>query len=149
MVLGIILDQAFKWWMLLVYDIENRGRVHVLPFMDLVYARNTGISYGLFANFGPAVLIGFSLILIVVMAIWLAQNSAKLVAIGLGLVMGGAFGNVIDRITLGGVAAFIQLHAFGFYCYIFNIADVLIFVGVACLLYDVMIVSRKTAAKPS
>ncbi len=149
MLASVSIDQAHKWWMLLIYDIQSRGRVSILPFLDLIYAHNTGISYGLLSGTGPLILIGFSLILIVIMGLWLAQNDTKLVAAGLGLIMGGALGNVIDRITMGGVADFIQLHAFGFYWYVFNIADVLIFVGVACLLYDVLIVSRKTAVKPS
>ena len=149
MLAGVALDQAHKWWMLLVYDIQARGRVPVLPFLDLIYAKNTGISYGLLSGTGPLLLIGFSLVLIVIMGLWLAQNTTKLVAIGLGLIMGGALGNVLDRITMGGVADFIQLHAFGFYWYVFNIADVLIFVGVACLLYDVLFVSRKSAASQS
>lgn len=149
MLAGVALDQAHKWWMLLVYDIQARGRVPVLPFLDLIYAKNTGISYGLLSGTGPPLLIGFSLVLIVIMGLWLAQNTTKLVAIGLGLIMGGALGNVLDRLTMGGVADFIQLHAFGFYWYVFNIADVLIFVGVACLLYDVLIVSRKSAANQS
>jgi len=149
MIIGLSVDQAHKWWMLLGYDIQSRGRVSVLPFLDLVYAKNTGISYGLLSGTGPMLLIGFSMAVILIMGLWLAQNTTKLVAVGLGLIMGGALGNVVDRITMGGVADFIQLHAFGFYWYVFNIADILIFVGVACLLYDVLIVSRKTAAKPS
>ena len=149
MVASAMLDQAHKWWMLLGYEIAKRGRVKVLPFLDLVYAKNTGISYGLFKWVSPGMLVGFSLALIVIMALWLAQNTTRLVGVGLGLVMGGALGNVIDRITMGGVADFIQLHAFNIYWYVFNIADMLIFVGVACLLYDVLVVSRKTAAKPS
>ena len=149
LIAGTVLDQAHKWWMLLGYDIQSRGRVSVLPFLDLVYAKNTGISYGWLAGSGPVLLIGFSLVLIAVMWLWLAQNDTKLVAIGLGLIMGGALGNVLDRITMGGVADFIQLHAFGYYWYVFNIADMLIFVGVAALLYDVLIVSRNAAAKSS
>ena len=149
MIASVALDQAHKWWMLLGYEIAKKGRVKILPFLDLVYAKNTGISYGLLSGAGPLLLIGFSLALIGVMIWWLAQNSTKLVALGLGLIMGGALGNVLDRITMGGVADFIQLHAFGYYWYVFNVADMLIFVGVACLLYDTLIVSRKSAAKPS
>jgi len=61
--------------------------------------------------------------------------------------MGGAIGNAIDRVALGGVADFFSLHAFGFYWYVFNVADVAIVAGVIGLLYDSLMVSRKDAAK--
>ena len=69
--------------------------------------------------------------------VWLARGvTNKLVAVSLGLVMGGAAGNAIDRVALGGVADFFSLHAFGFYWYVFNLADVAIVAGVVGLLYD-------------
>ena len=69
--------------------------------------------------------------------VWLVRGpTTRLIAWSLGLVIGGAIGNAIDRLVLGGVADFFSLHAFGFYWYIFNIADVAIVAGVAGLLYD-------------
>ncbi len=71
------------------------------------------------------------------MAVWLARGiSSRLVAVSVGLIMGGAVGNAIDRLVLGGVADFFPLHAFGFYWYVFNIADAAIVAGVCGLLYD-------------
>jgi signal peptidase II len=68
---------------------------------------------------------------------------------GIGLIIGGAIGNAIDRVLIGGVADFFSLHAFGFYWYVFNIADVAIVAGVAALLYESFVASRNDASKPS
>jgi signal peptidase II len=83
------------------------------------------------------------------MAIWLAYGvTEKLIAASLGLIMGGAAGNAVDRVVLGGVADFFSLHAFGYYWYVFNIADAAIVVGVGGLLYDSLCPSRNRASKP-
>ncbi|MFA5900025.1 MAG: signal peptidase II [Hyphomicrobium sp.] len=147
----LILDQAHKWWMLNVYGIADRGRVTVTPFFDLVYLKNTGISYSMFDQdsfAGQIMLASFGLVAAIAMWIWLSRGApGKLLAASLGLIMGGAIGNAIDRLTLGGVADFFSLHAFGFYWYVFNIADVAIVAGVVGLLYDSLVASRKDAAK--
>ena len=145
------LDQLHKYWMLAVYEIQNRGRVPITPFLDLVYVKNTGISYGLFlqeSRQGQWLLAGFAGLALLAMACWLARGvSNRLVAVSLGLVMGGAAGNAIDRVALGGVADFFSLHAFGFYWYVFNLADVAIVAGVVGLLYDSFLPSRNDASK--
>lgn len=144
-------DQAHKAWMLLVYRIQDLGRVAVTPFLDLVFVKNTGVSYGLFtqdSREGQWLLAGFAVIAVLAMAVWLARGvTDRLVAASLGLIMGGAAGNAIDRVVLGGVADFFSLHAFGFYWYVFNIADVAIVAGVAGLLYDSFSPSRNGASK--
>lgn len=148
----IVLDQVNKFWMLDVYGIAARGRVAVTPFLDFVYVKNTGISYSLFdqeSYAGQLMLAAFGAVATLALWIWLARAGAnRLMAISLGLIMGGAIGNAIDRLRLGGVADFFSLHAFGYYWYVFNIADVAIVAGVAGLLYDSFLASRKDAAKP-
>jgi signal peptidase II len=148
----LVLDQAHKWWMLEVYDIEQRGRVAVLPFLDLVFVKNIGISYSLFdqeSYSGQIMLAAFGVAATLALWIWLARGATgRLLAVSLGLIMGGAIGNAIDRVLIGGVADFFSLHAFGFYWYVFNIADVAIVAGVIGLLYDSLMASRKDAAKP-
>ena len=133
-----VIDQAHKWWMLGIYRIQDKGRVTVTPFLDLVYAKNVGISYGLMPGWiGPWALFSFAILASIALYVWLVRGpTTRLVAWSLGLVIGGAIGNAIDRLVLGGVADFFSLHAFGFYWYIFNIADVAIVAGVAGLLYD-------------
>jgi signal peptidase II len=147
----LVLDQAHKWWMLNVFGIADRGRVAVTPFLDLVYVKNIGISYSLFdqeSYSGQLMLAAFGVLATFALWIWLARGATgRLLAVSLGLIMGGAVGNAIDRVVLGGVADFFSLHAFGFYWYVFNIADVAIVAGVIGLLYDSVVASRKDAAK--
>ncbi|MBX9682680.1 MAG: signal peptidase II [Hyphomicrobium sp.] len=135
-----IIDQAHKWWMLSVYDIAAKGRVEITPFFDLVFVKNTGVSYSMFSSDsfeGQLMLAGFAAFVSLAMWVWLARaGNSRLMAWSLGLIIGGAIGNAIDRLTLGGVADFFSLHAFGFYWYVFNIADMAIVAGVAGLLYD-------------
>jgi signal peptidase II len=149
---ALVLDQANKWWMLDVYGIAERGRVAVTPFLDLVYVKNIGISYSLFdqASYeGQLMLAGFGALATLALWVWMARGGTnRFMAISLGLIMGGAVGNAIDRVRLGGVADFFSLHALGFYWYVFNIADVAIVAGVVGLLYDSLLSSRKDAAKP-
>jgi signal peptidase II len=138
--------------MLAVYDIAEKGRVAVLPFLDLVFVKNTGISYSLFDQSSYAWQIGLAAFATLVGAALWAWNArsgtGRLMAASVGLIIGGAVGNGIDRILIGGVADFFSLHAFGFYWYVFNIADVAIVAGVIGLLYDSMLGSRKGAANP-
>ncbi len=141
----LVIDQAHKLWMLGVYRIQDKGRVTVAPFLDLVYVKNLGISYGLGAGtIGQEILAMFAVIVSVALAVWLAIGAtSRLMAVSIGLIIGGAVANAIDRLYLGGVADFFSLHAFGFYWYVFNIADVAIVAGVVGLLYDSFIASSQ------
>lgn len=148
----LVLDQANKWWMLEIYGIAERGRVAVTPFLDFVYVKNIGISYSLFDQdsfAGQLMLAGFGVVASIALWVWLTRSAgSRLMAVSIALIVGGALGNAIDRVRLGGVADFYSLHAFGFYWYVFNIADVAIVAGVVGLLYDSLVGSRKDAAKP-
>jgi signal peptidase II len=140
MVAGVtlVLDQALKLWILFVYELAGRGRVPVLPFMDLVMVWNRGISYGLFQQdgaFGRFVLFAISAVASVFLLAWLRREGSRFSAVALGLILGGAVGNAIDRLAYGAVADFVLLHAGGWEWYVFNIADAAIVVGVALLLY--------------
>jgi signal peptidase II len=150
-VLTVLVDQAHKWWMLLVYRIEERGRVAVTPFLDLVYVKNLGVSYGMFTQDSPEgqwLLAGFAVLATLALAAWLARGVGdRLVAASLGLIMGGAISNAIDRLVLGGVADFFSFHAYDFYWYVFNIADAAIVAGVFGLMYDSLSPSRNRASK--
>jgi signal peptidase II len=136
----VVVDQAHKWWMLSVFDIADKGRVAVLPFLDLVYVKNIGISYSLFNQesiFGQYMLTAFAVLASICLWLWLNRSAAgRWMTIGLALIIGGAIGNAIDRLRLGGVADFFSLHALGFHWYVFNLADVAIVAGVLALLYE-------------
>lgn len=152
-VAAFMLDQGHKYWMLSVYRIQDKGRVTVTPFMDLVHTINPGISYGLLAQDGHGgqwALAMFALAAALGLMVWLAHGATnRIMAISIGLIVGGALGNALDRLHLGGVADFFSLHAFGFYWYVFNIADVAIVAGVAGLLYDSLWPNRKDAVNGS
>jgi signal peptidase II len=147
-----LVDQANKAWMLYVYDIAARGIVRIASFFDLVLVWNRGISYGLFpqeSGLGRLGLILFAFGASAGLAAWLARVDTKLTAVSIGLIIGGAIGNAIDRILYGAVADFFSLHAFGFQWYVFNIADAAIVAGVAGLLYDSLFRGHKKAGNPS
>jgi signal peptidase II len=145
----LVIDQAHKWWMLIVYQIEGKGRVTVTPFLDLVFVKNVGISYGIGAGaLGQMALAIFAILAALALVAWLARGTHnRLTAGSLGLIIGGALGNAIDRLHLGGVADFFLLHAYGYSWYVFNIADIAIVAGVIGLLYDSLRVSRSDAAR--
>jgi signal peptidase II len=143
-----VLDQASKLWLVNLSPVASGGRVALLPFLDLVYQRNPGISYSLFEMRGPGgqlLLAGFAFAVSAGLTLWLLRMTEPLRAAAVGLIVGGAIGNAFDRLTLGGVADFISLHAFGFYWYIFNIADVAIVAGVLGLMYESLVNGRKGA----
>jgi signal peptidase II len=140
---ALALDQASKLWLLFVFDIGHRGAVSVTPFFDLVLAWNTGISYGWFQNegaAGQAIMLAVKAVAVIVLAIWMTRARTGLATIALGLIIGGAVGNAIDRFAYGAVVDFALLHVqIGgkpFNWYVFNLADVAIVAGVAALLYD-------------
>jgi signal peptidase II len=148
----VLLDQANKAWMLYVYDIGARGTVTVTPFFDLVLVWNQGISYGLLPQegvLGRLGLILFALGASLALAVWLASLSSRLAAVAIGLIIGGAIGNAIDRVVYGAVADFFSFHAFGLEWYIFNIADTAIVAGVVGLLYDSLFRGHKKVGNPS
>jgi signal peptidase II len=146
-----LIDQANKWWMINVVDLPNSGPIPVLPFLTLKFTLNTGISYSLLDNATyewQLTLAGLAVAASLALWVWLATSAtSKVMAVSLGLIIGGAIGNAIDRVLLQGVADFYLLHAFGYSWYIFNIADVAIVAGVAGLLYDLYLTSRNDAAK--
>ena len=150
--LVLLADQAHKAWMLYVYDIGAKGTVTLAPFFDLVLVWNQGVSYGLLAQrteLGRWGLILFAFAAAVALIVWLARTTSSLAAAAIGLIIGGAVGNAVDRILYGAVADFFSLHAFGFEWYVFNIADTAIVAGVMGLLYESLFGGHKKVSNPS
>ena len=146
-------DQASKLYLLKVFDLEANGPVRLGPFFDLVLARNTGISYGLFQTasaLGQWVLLGTKVLAVLLLWVWLARAPGRLTALSLGLIVGGAVGNAIDRLAYGWVADFVFFHittaTWRFDWYVFNLADVAIVAGVIGLLYESLIGDRAAKA---
>ena len=149
--LTIVADQLHKAWMLYVFNIGAKTPVAIAPFFDLVLVWNQGISYGLLPQQGELGRLGlvlFAIVASLALAVWLARQTSQLAAASLGLIIGGAIGNAIDRIAYGAVADFFSFHAFGFEWYVFNIADTAIVAGVLGLLYGSLIQGSQKGRKP-
>jgi signal peptidase II len=134
---AILADQAHKAWMLGPFEIAERGRVALTPFLDLVLVWNRGVSYGLLTQDGDVgrwLLVAFGLAGAALFSWWLWSARRPLSALSLGLVIGGAVSNVIDRLVHGAVADFFLFHVGAFEWYVFNLADVWIVTGVIGLL---------------
>ncbi len=150
------LDQLSKWWILFVVELPFHRNIPVLELgpvgLDLTMVWNRGVTFGLLAGDNPwapyllsAVAVAVSLFLLR----WLWRSDAPLVTYALGAVIGGAIGNVIDRLRFGAVVDFVDFHAWGWHWYVFNIADAAIVLGVCALLADALIrpeSKRKKAA---
>ena len=147
-----VLDQASKYYLLFVHDLAANP-IRLGPFFDFVLTRNTGISYGLFQTdsaLGQWVLLGFKAAAVVLLWLWLTRARDRLTALSLGLIIGGAIGNGIDRLAYGWVADFVFFHVstatWRFNWYVFNLADVAIVAGVIGLLYDSLTGERAAKA---
>ncbi len=142
-VVAILCDQALKLWLLFIFELGGRGAVRLTPFLDLVLVWNRGISYGLFQQDGPLgawLLLALKLLVVALLWIWLARAGSRLTALSLGLIIGGAIGNAVDRLAYGAVADFVLFHlttqTWSFRWYVFNLADVAIVAGVIGLVYE-------------
>ena len=153
--LVLVLDQASKFWIVHVFALGERPPLRLLPVLDLVLAHNRGISYSLFRSDGPIgrlVLIGVALAALGIIAVWISRTHSRLTAAALGLVAGGAAGNVIDRIASGAVIDFLYFHtpfSLGpLSNYVFNVADAAIVAGVLLLLYESFTAARRPGERP-
>ena len=143
--LSLVADQGSKLFMLYVAGFANMPpgqAVPVLPFFNLVMVWNPGVSYGLFpasGRLGTFLLIGLSVVAVGVLTWLLWRATSRSLAIGYGLIVGGALGNnLVDRVIYGKVADFFHFYGFGYDWYVFNIADLAITLGAMAILYDVL-----------
>lgn len=143
--LTIVLDQLTKVWA--IAELWDPPRFfEVTGFFNLVMVWNRGVSFGMFSNdsaIGPYILSTLAVGIAVFLFFWLRKAENRLVAAALGLVIGGALGNVIDRLRFGAVADFLDFHVAGYHWPAFNIADSAITVGVALLVFDSLFLARK------
>jgi len=141
----VVADQITKWWVLAEF-LDNPRVVPVTDFFNLVLVWNRGVSFGLFASSAqwmPYILAGLAIVISVFLVMWLRKADNRVLAAGLGFVLGGAIGNVIDRFMHQAVVDFLDFHAFGYHWPAFNIADSSIFVGVVLILYDGLFENRR------
>jgi len=142
---ALVADQGSKLFMLYGANFIQMlpgTSVPVLPFFNLVMVWNPGISYGLFpasGRVGTFLLVGLSVLAVGVLSWLLWRATSRSLAIGYGLIIGGALGNnLVDRVIYGKVADFFHFYGFGYDWYIFNVADVAITVGAILIIYDVL-----------
>ena len=140
------IDQTIKWLVVFGLGYQTGESQALLPFLDIRLLWNPGISYGLFDTagatgqwllfvFGSLITLGF---------IWaLGAASTRMTSMAYGLIIGGAVGNLVDRLLHGAVVDFISFHAAGYYWYVFNIADIWITFGVGLLIIDILFGSEK------
>lgn len=135
----LLADQASKTW-LIGWLAEQGGFVKLTGFFNLVMVWNRGVSFGLLqsGDSGRFVLAGFAVLVTIGLAVWLHRGQSALTSYGIGAVIGGAIGNVVDRLlpSRGAVADFFDVHLFGYHWPAFNIADSAITLGVAAILID-------------
>ena len=145
MALIIVGDQLSKWWVLNELAHPMRGMA-VTPFLNLILVWNKGVTFGLLNRVGhgmvPWILIGAALVILLLLSRWLWRTTSMAVAVGLGGIMGGAIGNVIDRLRYGAVVDFLDFHYRGYHWYAFNIADAAIVAGIGLLMLDSLVRGR-------
>lgn len=141
------IDQLHKYWMLDIYGIAEKAPVRITPFFDLVMVWNKGVSYGLFTTHTQEWLIALTLCIVVLLWIWACGARRAIAAAALGLVIGGALGNALDRLARGAVADFFHFHYQEFSWYVFNIADVAIVAGVALLMYESVFLGERDSRR--
>ena len=142
------LDQLSKYALLQHFHEVGCGRQQepIAPFLDLVLTCNPGVSFGLFNRTGVNSLV-FSMAAALItlgLVFWLGRVRATFLAVAIGLIIGGAIGNVVDRLRFGAVIDFLYFHAGAWYWPAFNLADSAICLGVAAMLLDGML-SRRAA----
>ena len=146
---SLLLDQVSKWLILNVVDLPAKQVIEITSFFNLAMVWNRGVSFGLFSaesDAGRYALAGFAIAITGFLTVWLKRVESKFLAISLGLVIGGAIGNVIDRLIYGAVADFLDFHALGYHFYTFNVADTAISLGVAMLIFDSLFLDQSGKA---
>lgn len=145
----IVADQAAKAWILGFFAAHAGAPVAaVTPFFNLVLTGNRGMSFGLFntnAAMNTAVFTALAAAIVIALIVWLRRAHSPTIRLALGLIIGGAIGNVIDRLIRGAVVDFLDFHLGDWHWFAFNVADAAICLGVVALLLDGLLARPKAA----
>jgi len=146
----LVADQVSKWWILFVVDLPSARNIPLLELgpvgLDLTMVWNRGVTFGLLSGDGAWNHVLLALVALAIAGFllrWLWKAETRLVALALGAVIGGAIGNVIDRLRFGAVVDFVDIHAWGWHWYVFNVADAAIVLGVLALVFDALFQPQK------
>ncbi|WP_438852865.1 signal peptidase II [Brevundimonas nasdae] len=147
----VLLDQISKAWIISGLQLQEIGRVPVIrPILNFSWVENTGVSFGLFsggeARWGLSI---FSIIVSIALGWWALKSQRRLLIAAIGLVMGGAIGNAIDRVRFGYVVDFIDFSGTGVFPWVFNVADSAITIGVVLLILDTLLSERAAKVGPA
>lgn len=141
----IAIDQWSKELILGFPELTGYNAIEITSFFNIVLVMNRGVSFGMFSEHNqPLILTAIAIIIISILLIWLWKNSSLAVALGIGSVIGGAIGNVIDRIRYEAVVDFLDFHIAGLHWPAFNVADSFVFIGVVVLCIYSMFFEKKT-----
>jgi len=132
--LFVILDQLSKYW--IVHHLAEGEELPLLPFLSLFHTRNTGIAFSMLSSLSDMALIGLTAVIIIFICwlLWQTERENRLARFGYLLIIGGAFGNLLDRARLHYVVDFILFHLGQWSFAVFNVADAFITCGAACIL---------------
>jgi signal peptidase II len=146
-----IVDQFAKWRIVDYFAAhpEVARHVTVTGFFNLVLTMNRGISFGMFGHeprIGEAILIVVAVAIVAGLLLWLRRIATILPTVAIGMIIGGAVGNALDRVVRGAVVDFLDFHLGQWHPFAFNLADAAISVGVALLILDGLLGGRSRAA---
>lgn len=144
----IFLDQVTKWW-IVNYIMQPVKLIPITPFFNIVLTWNSGISFGIFSNqgdFSVIILSTLAILIVFFLAAWLMKAENKKLIIGLICIIGGAIGNIIDRVYHGAVIDFLDFHIKSYHWPAFNVADSCIFIGATLIILDSLFPDKKEEA---
>ena len=145
----VIVDQLVKWIVTYPLSLETIRSIEILPFFDLTWVQNFGVSFGMLEARSETtrwLLVGFTALVAIGVAWWMWREKARTDVIALGMVLGGALGNIIDRARVGYVIDYADLHFGEFRPFlVFNVADACITIGVLLLVARALLVREKAA----
>jgi len=147
--MALSLDWVSKWWVMNVLELKSVQQIPILPFFTLQWAENRGISFSMFTaegDLGRWILVAITVLIVIGLGFWLKTVQTRLLSVALGLVIGGAIGNIHDRALYGYVVDFFQFHTANWSFAIFNVADSAISIGAALLIWDAFLGSDKNQA---
>ncbi len=142
--LVVLLDRVSKWAVATTLPLHGNPLTVIPGFFDITHVENTGAAFGLFAEstaqWKVAALVTFSLAALIIVAVllWKSSHSVSTMTVGLSLILGGAFGNLWDRVVDGHVIDFLDFHIGTYYWPAFNVADSAIVVGAILLVAEIL-----------
>ena len=143
------LDRISKIYIIKIFELENKVDIYLTEYLNLYLIWNKGVAFGLFSvneNFLYNVITGIIIIICIVMMVMI-YNSNGFKNFSLILVLGGALGNLFDRMYYSAVPDFIDFHINGFHWFVFNVSDIFITLGIICLIFDEIFVNNKKNEK--